>query len=153
MKKLFLTSLVIVLSITTISCGDDDGGSVEETLTGGTWKLVSLEVNGNDVTATELDACDLEETYVFNNDNTFVFTSNRTDDSTDTCVESTVIGAWEVKPSNNTTEFIAAYDGDDITNEDDQLDFRIEDQTLVEIIEEPVASGGSDSYRYRYEKQ
>lgn len=151
MKKLFLTSLVVVLSLVSVSCSsDDDGGSLPATLTGGTWKLVSLSINGDDVTATELDVCDLEETYVFNEDNTFVFNSNKSEDSNGNCSGgNTVNGIWQ----DNTTGFIGAFEGDDITNEEDQLVFVIEDQKLREDVVETDEEGTRTRFIYRYEKQ
>ena len=151
MKKSFL--FVICLAVFTsliISC-DDEKGEFEATLTGGKWVLERLELNGEEVM---LDECELKDSYVFNEDNTFVFTFNEQVSETDPCTTGTSSGIWREDNSvPNSIRIEAAFDGDDINDENQRLNFRIENQTLREIIKEPAAEGGFNSYSFYYKKQ
>ena len=154
MKKLSVLILTSILLFSSLSCGDDDGGDVEATLTGGKWQLVRLSFNGEDVTATDLDACDLLDTYEFREDNTFVFVGNSAVDGTEACDSQTSSGIWREDTSvPNSLRFVAAFDGEDINVAEEQINFRIEDKTLREIVQEPNADGCCNNFNYFYEKQ
>ncbi|WP_106793249.1 lipocalin family protein [Aquimarina sp. Aq78] len=97
MSKKLIVFVLIGLSIT-FSCSTDDDivGTINETFIIGQWQLSSSTKNGTNV---DLDACDLMETYVFNNSNKVSITlhtsntENICEEDSKTTYDYTVTGA------------------------------------------------------------
>ncbi|WP_378187309.1 lipocalin family protein [Aquimarina sp. W85] len=153
MKKLSVIILVSILSFSLMSCSDDDSNEEpNNSITDGEWKLVGLILNGNDVTSSQLNECNLRNTYLFREDNTFIFTSHNEEQNSDSCTSDTESGVWRDVTKDADPALIAAFDGKDIEDDEERLNFRIVDGVLRETVYERNSDGTRETFFYLYEK-
>ncbi|GAA3523179.1 hypothetical protein GCM10022393_42420 [Aquimarina addita] len=149
MKKLFLTCLVVFVSLLSFSCGDDDEESGADTLVGGEWKLVEFRIENEDQTST-LEACDLLETFVFREDGTFTNTFYSANDSSGACeIDETSLGTYVQNADvNNSGSYTLTYN-----DFDDTITVLLGRMDLVYSEEVEQQDGSVQIYGYIYEKQ
>lgn len=148
MKNFFLLTLVTFISLTTANCNKDDDKDAETPLTGATWKITKLEIDGKDSTST-LNKCDLMDTYLFTDDGKFTFTSHELQVSGD-CSTGTSSGKWVADNSvAGSRRFNVTFNGDEKSTL-----FIIEGTVLREdFIEGPNNEGLKKTYTYYYSRQ
>lgn len=145
MKKLSL--LLCALTIVFSSCSsDDDSGSQDpqQDIVVGTWKLSMELVDGVEQ---PLLPCDLEETLLFNSNNTYTETYYEEDANSNCVVDESFSGTWE-NTGNGSYSLIDGGDTDPFTVSGNTL-------TFITIFDNGTPNDTSDDFSeaYVYTKQ
>ena len=131
MKKTFLLSSLIMFCFFT-SCSKDDDKKEENSVDSfiGKW-ILSEEFDDDEVY--ELTECDKKTYYIFNSNNTLMFTETYTINEDPECIENSINGTW-VDKGNNNYDFIFDDEGTEVI-EKFNLTFTKTTLTLVDLRE------------------